>query len=332
MSSSAALRADQFYPKADTPIPDAELRSLAKSGDRISEDQARGILDRAGVHPTGVRRLATGTFHELFTVDTAGGEPLVLKVTRVTPSGGGLEVEAAVTVILRQSGVPAVPVLQVGDDGDAQWSLTGFAEGPSLRAVDDDEGAVTDALPLLAHHLRGVHAIPASGWGLLAGPGAAGTRASWADYLLLRLEEHLALAAIDDSTADRVREVLERVARLDPGPAALLHGDVGPHNTILGDDLRLIDWEDALAGDPAFDVAMWATFNPVRRWPVFFAAYHDAGWQPDFRFWAYFLRISLAKAVVRVRFDYRDVPGREPASARIPRALEAIAELPEPHE
>lgn len=332
MSSGAALRADQFYPKADTPIPDTELRSLSTSGDRIGDERARAILDRAGVQTTGVRRLATGTFHELFTAGIADGDPLVLKVTRVTPPGGGLEVEAAVTATLERAGVPAVPVLRVGDDGDEQWSLAAFAEGPSLRAIDDDEEAVLTALPLLARHLRAVHAIPVSGWGLLAGSGAAGTRASWADYLLLRLEDHLALAALDDATAVRVRGVMQRAARLDPGPPRLLHGDVGPHNAVLGTQVRLIDWEDALAGDPAFDVAMWATFNPVRRWPVFFAAYHDAGWQPDFRFWAYFLRISLAKAVVRVRFGYRDVPGREPASARIPRALDAIAELPEPQD
>lgn len=329
-----AGRREQFYPKADTPVPDAELRSLSGSGALVGDDVAAAIVEQAGIRALSIERLATGTFHELFTVRSeAEAAPLVLKVTRVAPDGG-LEVEAAVTARLGDAGVPTVRVHRTGSLGGAEWSLSDFADGPSLRALDGDDDAVLAALPRLAEHLRLVHGVPVQGWGLLAGRAGEGSRATWADYLLLRLEEHLAaligIGALDAGAADSVRAALQRAALLDPGPARLLHGDIGPHNAILGDDVRLIDWEDALAGDPAFDVAMWATFNPVRRWPVFFAAYHGADWEPDFRFWAYFLRISVAKSVVRSRFGYTDVPGREPASARIPRALDAIALLPDP--
>lgn len=108
----------------------------------------------------------------------------------------------------------------------------------------------------------------------------------------------------------------------------LLHGDCGPHNAIVSPDggIGMFDWEDAVLGDPLFEVALWATFNPPRRWKWFFQGYFEAAWEPNFLFWAYFLRISLAKTVVRIRFGYHDVPGREPAHERIHRALHALAQ------
>ena len=89
----------------------------------------------------------------------------------------------------------------------------------------------------------------------------------------------------------------------------------------------LIDWEDAVAGDPLFEVAFWATFHPERRWDAFFAGYRkDPLETPEdrLRFWLYFLRIALMKTVLRHRLGCTDPPGRTPASQRIQRALRGL--------
>jgi len=42
------------------------------------------------------------------------------------------------------------------------------------------------------------------------------------------------------------------------------------------------------------------------------------------RFWTYFLRVALAKTVVRHNLGLRDRPGRPPASRRIQLALDRL--------
>lgn len=333
-------RGEWFYPKADTPVRDEVLTALADAPARLSADDAQRALASTGRDAGSVSSLGVGTFHELY-LARHGAEHVVLKAARLPePSDDGLAVEAAVTRLLGRHGIPSVAVLSVDLSRTAvpfDFAVLEEATGVSLRSLDADDDAVRPGIAALARHLRRIHEVPMAGWGLLdVRDGVlAGTRASWSDYLGLRSDEHRShlrgTGALDPATDSEVAAVLDRVRSLpEPATPSLLHGDPGPHNTFLdGGDVRMLDWEDALGGDPMFEVALWATFQPPRRWPAFFAAYFDEDWSPDFRFWAYFLRVSLAKAVVRSRFGYREIPGREPASARIPRALRAIAELPD---
>jgi len=66
----------------------------------------------------------------------------------------------------------------------------------------------------------------------------------------------------------------------DAGSAAIVHGDVGMHNT-LQDDGRLsavLDWERAHFGDPAEDLAyLKPTLSPVFSWDAFMDRYEAAG-------------------------------------------------------
>jgi Ser/Thr protein kinase RdoA (MazF antagonist) len=180
---------------------------------------------------------------------------------------------------------------------------------------------------------------------LLAGghPGGAdaqtplrGLQDDWPNYLGLNLAGHVAgcvdLGAITAAEGDRVLALFAAHAgRLaaDDHDARLLHGDLGSHNVLTdGTDITgLIDWEDCLAGDPVFDVASWATFQPEHRHPPFLEGYRSVRALPaDFeaRFWLYYLRVSLAKTVHRHRFGYADRPGRPPAALRICRGLEGL--------
>ena len=108
-------------------------------------------------------------------------------------------------------------------------------------------------------------------------------------------------------------------------PTRLLHGDLGNHNIFVQNNAvtALIDWEDALIGDPAFDVAMWLTFHPPRRHAAFLQGYGLAAQEDGFRLRCAlsFLRIALSKTVHRHRFAYPDLPGRQPAYERIQRGM-----------
>jgi len=115
------------------------------------------------------------------------------------------------------------------------------------------------------------------------------------------------------------------------GPV-LLHGDLGSHNVFTDgrDVTAVIDWEDALSGDPVFDIAFWATFHPDRRHAAFLDGYRAVRALPadfEWRFWLYYLRVALAKTVLRHRLGITDRPGRLPASRRIQKGLERVEAL-----
>ncbi len=69
------------------------------------------------------------------------------------------------------------------------------------------------------------------------------------------------LQAVPADLAARIRAAWEAV---QPQPSAVVHGDLGPGNTIItpDGDVALIDWDEARADDPGFDTGItpkWRT-------------------------------------------------------------------------
>ncbi len=71
--------------------------------------------------------------------------------------------------------------------------------------------------------------------------------------------------------------MLERVRR-GAAPRGL-----GSHNLLTNGDplIGLIYWENAVAGDPVYDVTFWATFHPPARHADFLSGYSDVRPLPD---------------------------------------------------
>ena len=333
-------RSGEFYPKADIAIADEHLRELVVSSPRVTRSTAIEALASVGIAAESVESLGTpGTFHELFSfVNPSDRGRHVIKLNRVPEWGpdAALVMESTLVVTLPEN----VRRLDIGmaditrGSVPTDFQLMRFSPAPSLRSFDDDEHRAISAIAPWAEQLRYLHEVEAEGFGLAAvEPGGAvisGAAPSWAAYLNTRRDEHLdRIAAAGLVTgAEKAAAAVALDKLVDQAPDStgrILHGDCGPHNAV--DDpagVALIDWEDALVGDPLFEVAMWATFAPERRWEAFFTAYFGSSWMPTELFWMYFLRISLAKTVVRLRFGYEDKPGRPPASQRIQRALAGL--------
>ena len=127
---------------------------------------------------------------------------------------------------------------------------------PRLHFVDPEQGLlisdwvepctetvdwhVPESIKQLAQLTYNVHALPAPA-------------------LRLDLEAHLRfyLARIcnrDPRITRLFYSMVERLQSLPPHPAVFCHNDISPAN-LLGDPLRLVDWEYAGVGDPAFDLA-----------------------------------------------------------------------------
>jgi aminoglycoside phosphotransferase (APT) family kinase protein len=71
---------------------------------------------------------------------------------------------------------------------------------------------------------------------------------------------------------------------LSTAPARLCHGDMGLHNILVADGrvTALLDWELAVAGPAAFDLAsLRHLVEPVMAWDAFAQAYQEAGGPPE---------------------------------------------------
>lgn len=337
-----------FLAKADLEVPDASLRSLGSASDSALGIDA-ALLDAARgafALPPGARfeRFShQGTFHRLYVIHAGTGSPQLLRIAALggEPWVELMALEAGVARLLRERSLP-VPACEFRALAHGA-ALRGaqrvdLVEGYPANAKNCDEGAMAAALEQAARFLPALHRIQGEGFGPLALQGADGVSrprgawGTWLEFLQQRLPEHVrACVDIGAMTMEEARriEALLRDAGWN-GVPSLLHGDPGGANFIFRDArlAAVIDWEDALLGDPLFDLASLCTFQPARRHAAILRGYGlepVAGSAESRRFWLYFLRIALAKTVHRHRFQYRDAPGRPAASGRIQLALAQLS-------
>ena len=164
---------------------------------------------------------------------------------------------------------------------------------------------------------------------------------SWADYIFTQLDNHLRLCLQEQYLSEEDCEESQAIfAQLVPSieikDGRLLHCDLGKQNIFQSTDGRLvlIDWEDALGGDPVFDIAMWGSFmGNEAHINTFLKGYGQANEIPqDFklRYHLYHYRIVLAKTVHRYRFQYCK-NDKIHASVRLGSSLTALRTLLQGH-
>ncbi|MDR3467815.1 MAG: aminoglycoside phosphotransferase family protein [Xanthobacteraceae bacterium] len=344
-----AARRRMFHLKSDLPVEDELLRSLRERADGELRARVPAIAELAAkLHLGGeVRPLAAGSFHLVHRLDRADGTV----VFRSTLSDLFVEdrtllfdrwVRNWLGTVGRAALVPETRAVEfTGGGAPFDFSVLAFADGIVLRELGDP---ILDVEPEflrgLGLALRLVHEVEGTGAGLLDGDAGGedaprGVHDAWTDYIDLRLQDH-ARTCVDAGyiTAADADTILHLFEAMRPSVAArprrLLHGDPGTHNVCVDPDTRrvtsLLDWEDALVGDPLFDVAMAISFHPERRHAPLLAGYGlDRPTIEDRRLIAlYFLRIALFKTTHRLRFAIADLPGRVPGHHRI---LSGVNEL-----
>ena len=344
------VRSRVFYPKTDVGDGGVSPPSLRAQGGEAAPDPltvAALCAEALGGRPASVERLdGAGTFHALYRVAPVDGEALICRVGLQGAHSPAFEFlnDLWAGEALAATHVPTARVRFV-DLSRERWpfdyELAVEAPGRTLKSFEDEETQATPEhlLRELGRLAAALHAVETEGFGLLdARPIAEGESRgrgllkSWRDYILLNLEGHVRacreIGALSGGEAAKIERAFGSAAGLfNAAPSRLLHGDLGGP-TVLSDGesvTALIDWEDALCGDPIFDVAYWGTFvrDPMRA--PFLEGYRAACELPaDFerRYWLYYLRVALSKTVHRHRFGYADRPGRPPASLRIQKGIE----------
>ncbi len=267
---------------------------------------------------------------------------LVYRFSRVATVDFGMMVEQEVIEHALKAGVPAIPVQTKQTERDTyQWMRRARGTAVAVLPIEQKRRVWQE----LAAALRKLHTVKGAGAGIIQlGKPLEGALLGWPGYLVSQLPEHFDYARrhrlLDAETVLVAFQHLLTFAEGLPQdlPLSLLHGDLNDHN-LFAQDGRLtdiIDWEDALIGDPIFELASWACFtdHPEAEWPAFFAAYWggaetycgDTDRPIDFwrRFWFYFLRIALSRLVQLSRYGFKDLTK---AQARVAQALQALKSL-----
>lgn len=235
-----------------------------------------------------------------------------------------LEVESFLLDAVRSRHVPTPQV--VGCDATRRrtpfaWQVIDYLKYPNLQHWHKRGELDLPALGAqLGRAIASFQQVPVSGYGpfrtdVLREQGQlAGYHSSYRDYFHLNLARHLAVL-VESSLLSRAEgnQITDLIAAqdslLDIGQPCLVHKDMAFWN-LLGTRDRLaavIDWDDAIAGDPVDDLALLGCFLPQSFLGTVLAGYQSiqpipAAFAP--RFWLHVLRNLLFKAVIRLRGGY----------------------------
>lgn len=331
-----------FYPKTDFDFDLARMRRRKEEARAIDTSKISAVLDEA---VSSVEFLPNaGTFHALYRVVTPANR-YILKVA-LGDHAGEFAIESFVVAMLSERGLPTTRVRAFNilpQELPHPFLIADEATGRPLNSFEDPE---TQAMPEpllfeLGKTIARLHQIQTQRAGFLnaksVGEKIEGLLPDWPAYIRLRLDEHLKtcrdISVIDEQEESLIKgQFVRGMDTFCKSPARLLHGDLGHHN-VFSDGQKItavIDWEDALSGDPVFDIAYWGTFVRDEMRGRFLEGYQTVQplpWDFEYRYWLYYLRISISKTVHRHRFGTKDRPGRPLAFRRIQKALSSLAKL-----
>ena len=150
------------------------------------------------------------------------------------------------------------------------WTLEAFVEGQSFYPSQLDRETRLSASRHMGDQLSRLHTIEVGAFGPLD-PTLAGTAdpqepGGWHDWLDGReecLERAFAIAGLGERGEETVHEALGRLRDSDPGEPRLCHGDFADDNLIIADGklAAVIDWNNVIGCDPAFDLAYGYLWN-----------------------------------------------------------------------
>lgn len=232
-------------------------------------------------------RLEGGHSNLTYLIEDADGQRAVIRrppMGELLPKAHDMAREWALISALGNTPVPVPKAMGFCEDKSiigAQFYVMGHVDGHPLYNADDARRWAPEPLrETLAFSfidvLADLHAVDPDAVGL-------GDLGKKDDYIGRQLKTwyrswnaSIAGAQLDDPRAHALQQYfLEHVP--DQGPARIVHGDYGLHNTLVGHDGRIaavVDWEISTLGDPLADLAyalnQWAEPGdppPVRAVP-----------------------------------------------------------------
>lgn len=254
-----------------------------------------------------------------------GGREYFLRVEDGPEGDDYMEAESLVLRLVKSAGIPAPGVIFF----DARrklipvaWQLLELIPYPDLNSLLK---AGTLNLPRVARKIgqyvarwQGIETINFGPFDIESCQKGAlcGLHSDYPTYFYINLDAHLKFLTdgefISAHRAEEIQNVIDShrsLLELDHG--CLVHKDLALWN-ILGttDNITsVIDWDDAISGDPLDDISLIACFHDGETVQQVLDGYASARpLPPDYlaRFWLHLLRNMLVKAVIRLGSGYFD--------------------------
>jgi aminoglycoside phosphotransferase (APT) family kinase protein len=246
--------------------------------DRVSEKSlAATLLDRYGhLGITGLREIGRGLDARVYRGESAAFGPVAIRVPHTRWLNDGNETQLDTRRQLRQdfnlsrhlraSGLPVPEVFVLHTDGTGtDFTIAEYVSSDASALPESEFGGL----------IRAIHSIPAPRFDLVCMESSDDADRVLAGRIGDRLER---LAAITE-VGVRFPDVQTALAadRGDAIPRRLLHMDLRPENILVraGRPAAILDWSNALIGDPALDLARAAEYGSLT--PGALAAYGDPG-------------------------------------------------------
>ncbi len=192
--------------------------------------------------------LGGGITNQNFRVDV-GGESFVLRIGGENTELLGInrEHERAANEAAARSGIAPEVVYFIEPEG---YLVTRFVRG---RPLPREEIGKPENIRRVAEVLKRIHALPAI-------PGTFSPFRTVEDYTAIARRYNVAFPDNFDWLMARLREI-QAAFRHDPFTPRLCHNDLLNENFLDDGAIRILDWEYAGMGDPAFDLANFAVHH-----------------------------------------------------------------------
>ncbi len=247
-----------------------------------------------------------------------GGKQVLFRANADDSGDDYMLAEGALTRLAAAAGVPVPALLGIDVSGAVRWQIWSWAEGRTLidfeRAGTLNKGAIARRTGEI---LRCLHSVSLEGFGfvdteyLAATGNVRGLNKTYADYFHTRLEEHIEKITrpelIAPETTARMRRVFRKNAPLLALPSGkLVHRDPALWNMVgtLEDITALVDWDDAVSGDPADDFGLLHCFHDDAMVEAILAAYGPVEESFRARTALHYLRNMIWKTLIRWNMGY----------------------------
>lgn len=319
VDSFVAYQRTIFFSKADGAYPVGMLNFHI---DEHKEPIRTIFQKKLSVDVTSVEELTRRTLHYVYLVKTEG-ESYIIRINACSEFYWELQflIEEWLLTDLGKKQIDTVTVKVVDVSRQIvpfDYEIVQLAPGASIFDHSRLGTLTIDMFALFGEYVAKIHEIETQNYGPLLLTGIwdgkiIGIGDSWTDYMSLNISKHLESSVMaeimSEEEAKDCEHVLEAIKKFTCEKPVLLHGDLANHNAFTDGKkiTSLIDWEDSISGDPIYDIAYYGT--GCFRHPEWFSAFLDAYKRKrdlphdfDEKFWVYYLRISIAKALVRERF------------------------------
>ena len=320
------MRSLAFYWKCDCP-GSAENKKQTYFSDKHTPESsamAREIVNEfLGRSPESFECLELDGNHFAYRF-AHGGNTFLLRTDDGTTEDDYMAAESVIMTLLRGQGLPVPQVFATDTNAikyPVRYQIMEFVPYPTLLSLSRTKTLDSKAMAKeFGRFLAKLHRIQLPGFGFIdthvlkRETRLSGRDATWQDYFNKCLPLHLGYLRDHQLLQPQVVRQIEGLFRrhealLDIRQGALLHRDFAYWN-ILGTSTEIkavIDWDDAVVGDPADDLGIVNCFNDPDFMDVLLASYAEEQTPPpdlQARVPLYTLRNMLWKAMIRHYMGY----------------------------